>query len=120
MRQEDTDNSVLYYRRRLQEKEEELAGLRLEVVLSEGLAQITTLPAWKVLLDRLQGLERDLVKRLRTTELSPYLLGRVQGSLFALNAMIDISPKKPEELAEHEKRSSILIAEIAELRKLAS
>lgn len=114
------EDSLAYYQHQFDQKWQELSDIRLNLALSRAIAELQVLPGWKGLTDRLQGLERDHVIRLRTKKLDAYDLGYLQGSLRVLGIMGSTRPLDERALAEAEKRCQNLEAELAELRDVLS
>ena len=113
------DPTHIEYLRRLEEKENERAMIALNLALSQQIASLIQNPAWGSLLDRLRGIEDRVLERLRSSELRPYEIGRIQGMLATIRVFLaSARTKTPDELAEDEKRDTILREDIAELRSL--
>ena len=114
------EGNLDFYRIQLAKLESEIGDMALEIEFSSTLAEIMAHPAWKKVTDRLRTTEANLLGRLRGNELSPYQLGKTQGTLSGLAMLLRDQPLTAEQLDSRRERITVLRSQIDELRRLTN
>lgn len=112
------DRNFREIRRRLKQLDEEVSLLMLERELSIAASDLLGMPGWKIVCDKIRALGDRQISRLKNEEMEPYWLGRSQGYLRAMDAILSLRKLGPDELALLEHNVTLCTEKIADLRNL--
>lgn len=113
-----SDRAYAEIRARISRTEDEITSLMLARDLSDKTRELSVMPGWKIVCDRLRSIADRQVARLSQEEPQPYWVGRAQGYIRAISVIVNLRMLSPEELAEIEDRVTVLTEKVAELRNL--
>lgn len=112
------EGNLSYYSNQLASLESEIAGIALEIEFSSTLTEISAHPCWKKITDRLRTAETNMLGKLRDTEMTPYYLGKTQGTLKGLAMLLRDQPLSGADLDSRRERITFLRNQIDEIRHL--
>lgn len=112
------DRNFREIRQRIKQLEDEAYLLMLQRELSTAASDLIRMPGWKVVCDKIRALGDRQISRLKNEEMEPYWLGRSQGYLRAMDAILSLRTLGPDELALLEHNVTLCTEKIADLRNL--
>lgn len=112
------DGNMEFYAERIRQNEQVLTEAAMELEFSQCLAELHESIPWKKLIERIRTVESNETFKLRSKEMTPYHLGKIQGRLSAFALLTNPVPLDSSGIDDIRKRITLARNQIEADRRL--